>query len=267
MPCRQVSTFNGTAASSGSYTTEADCLNACKEGACCEGTTCTVKPACQCQGTGKVFKGVGTVCSPNPCLCCNANGTPKSGSGCQQCWCFCGEGAAAYPRFINVSLAGTYKMLRPIFTPVPGGAMETGKEFKDKSFSCNVTLSVLSTPSKSNCPAWMYGTGSAYLPLGTGGADGFVLIDYPTFPSVTSAQFGVRIDLRDLSEGTAYTDWKTSGEYIAGSQEAIASVGIQTSGTCFSDILMSFTAFTDLLVNGAEVRVLQLSGSITGVQA
>jgi len=50
-----------------SYATEADCLQACKEGACCDGTTCTVKPQCQCQGAGKVFKGVGTTCSPNPC--------------------------------------------------------------------------------------------------------------------------------------------------------------------------------------------------------
>jgi hypothetical protein len=52
-----------------SYTTEADCLNACKEGACCEGTACSVKPQCQCQGTGKVFKGVGTTCTAG--LCCD----------------------------------------------------------------------------------------------------------------------------------------------------------------------------------------------------
>jgi hypothetical protein len=38
-------------------------------GACCEGTTCSVKPQCQCQGAGKVFKGVGTVCAGNPCVC------------------------------------------------------------------------------------------------------------------------------------------------------------------------------------------------------
>lgn len=55
-----------------SYTTEADCLNACREGACCEVTTCSVKPQCQCQGTGKVFKGVGTVCTPNPCCSCES---------------------------------------------------------------------------------------------------------------------------------------------------------------------------------------------------
>jgi hypothetical protein len=94
-----------------------------------------------------------------------------------------------------------------------------------------------------------------------------VLIDYPTFPAPTLAHFGVRIELQDNSEGTAYADWKTSGAYIAGSQETIASVGAQTSGTCFSDMLKSFTGFGGLLVDGAEVTVLQISGSITGVQA
>jgi hypothetical protein len=124
--------------SSGPFATEADCLNACKEGACCEGTTCTVKPQCQCVPSGvccgpdtvdvsgtsaprcrsesesqciqrggtwvvggncvrseksgaegawcasltgtpsKVFKGVGTVCTPNPCGCCG-NGETIAG--------------------------------------------------------------------------------------------------------------------------------------------------------------------------------------------
>jgi hypothetical protein len=68
MPCSQQNSAPSPGAVS--YATEADCLNACKEGACCEGTTCSVKPQCQCQGAGKVFKGVGTTCSPNPCGCC-----------------------------------------------------------------------------------------------------------------------------------------------------------------------------------------------------
>ena len=69
MPCYQASNLPSGHSTSGraAYATEADCLNACKEGACCEGTACSIKPACQCQGTGKVFKGVGTVCSPDPC--------------------------------------------------------------------------------------------------------------------------------------------------------------------------------------------------------
>lgn len=78
MTCRQVSTY-GTAVGSGSpggggYATEAECLEACKEGACCEGATCTVKPQCQCQGAGQTFKGIGTTCSPNPCWCCSGGG-------------------------------------------------------------------------------------------------------------------------------------------------------------------------------------------------
>ena len=71
MPCYQSNSLPSGVTTTGrtSYATEADCLNACKEGACCEGTTCSVKPACQCQGAGKVFKGVGTTCTPNPCFC------------------------------------------------------------------------------------------------------------------------------------------------------------------------------------------------------
>lgn len=67
MPCRQVSTYNGLTGSGkaggGGYATEVECNQACREGACCEGTTCSVKPQCQCQGAGKTFKGVGTTCS------------------------------------------------------------------------------------------------------------------------------------------------------------------------------------------------------------
>lgn len=72
MPCRQVSTFNGIPGSGqtggGGYATEAECLQACKEGACCESNgTCSVKPQCQCQETGQTFKGVGTVCTSSVC--------------------------------------------------------------------------------------------------------------------------------------------------------------------------------------------------------
>lgn len=82
MPCYQSTTLPSGVTTTGrtSYATEADCLQACKEGACCEGTTCTVKPACQCQGEGKVFKGVGTVCSLGACtlLCSPGCAAPES---------------------------------------------------------------------------------------------------------------------------------------------------------------------------------------------
>jgi hypothetical protein len=72
MPCYQLPNLPGGVTTTGrtSYTTEAECNQACKEGACCEGTTCTVKPQCQCQGAGKVFKGVGTVCANGICTPC-----------------------------------------------------------------------------------------------------------------------------------------------------------------------------------------------------
>lgn len=73
MPCYQPTNFPPGFTTTGrtSYTTEAECNQACKEGACCgvDGTVCTVRPQCQCQGAGQVFKGVGTVCTPNPCTC------------------------------------------------------------------------------------------------------------------------------------------------------------------------------------------------------
>jgi len=242
------------------------CFSPNLQGACCEGTTCTVKPACECQGTGQTFKGVGTTCATNPCGCCNADGTPKQGSGCAQCWCFCGDGAAAYPRFINVTLSGTYQMFRPKYVAVPGGFQESGREYRDKSFSCSITLSAISTPSRSNCPGWTYGTGSARLPLGNGGATGYVLIDYPTFPSTTSAQFGVRVEIGDLSEFSSYSDWRTSGFYILGSQLPITSTGVQKSGTCFSDIAGSFTASPNGVPNDTATFAV-VNGSIAGLQA
>ena len=78
MPCYQSTNLPSGFTTTGrtSYTTEADCLNACKEGACCEGTSCSVKPACQCQGSGKVFKGVGTVCATNTCCCTSRSSFP-----------------------------------------------------------------------------------------------------------------------------------------------------------------------------------------------
>ena len=81
MPCVQVTTSPATYQSgqpcpsvgpfsSGGFATEAQCREACKEGACCESNgTCNVRPQCQCQGAGQTFRGVGTTCTPNPCGC------------------------------------------------------------------------------------------------------------------------------------------------------------------------------------------------------
>ncbi len=81
MPCRQITgasppsylASDGPLRSGTAYRTEAECNQACQEGACCEGTTCTVKPQCQCQGAGQTFNGVGTTCaSVSSSSCCNS---------------------------------------------------------------------------------------------------------------------------------------------------------------------------------------------------
>jgi hypothetical protein len=101
MPCYQPNTLpqGVTTAGRTGYATEAECLQACKEGACCEvGTagfppTCTVKPQCQCQGTGKTFKGIGTACTGS---CSECLGTRSA------CYCYCTAQGGKLPRFINV---------------------------------------------------------------------------------------------------------------------------------------------------------------------
>ena len=107
MPCYQQPPFAGATPAGGtssSYTTEADCLNACKEGACCEGTTCSVKPQCQCQGDGKKFQGIGTVCAADTCQFCTVNGFPKTGSGVSKCYCYCTVNGGTIPEFVNITI-------------------------------------------------------------------------------------------------------------------------------------------------------------------
>ena len=90
MTCRKVASWNGRSPAGrfagvdsagvpfysdtlGRYATEEECKSACGEGACCDGTTCSIKPQCQCQGAGKTFKGVGTTCSDTVGFCCGAD--------------------------------------------------------------------------------------------------------------------------------------------------------------------------------------------------
>jgi hypothetical protein len=80
MPCYQSNNLPSGVTTTGrtGYTTEADCNQACGDGACCEGASCSVKPQCQCQGAGKTFKGVGTTCTPNPCSLCGCDDLSKA---------------------------------------------------------------------------------------------------------------------------------------------------------------------------------------------
>jgi hypothetical protein len=120
MPCYQSTNLPAGGSTTGriAYATEQECLEACKEGACCTGTTCSVRPQCQCQGAGQTFKGIGTTCTPNPCVgpccvagvcslktvaeCASLGGTMQSGTACS---CFtCGT----RPVGLSVTIEQTY---------------------------------------------------------------------------------------------------------------------------------------------------------------
>ena len=105
MPCYQSTSLPSGVTTTGrtSYKTEAECNQACKEGACCEGTTCSVKPQCQCVGDDKKFRGVGTTCAADTCQFCTPQGVPKPNSGVGICYCYCTANGGTVPRFANVT--------------------------------------------------------------------------------------------------------------------------------------------------------------------
>jgi hypothetical protein len=82
MPCYQRSNFPAGLSITGrtGYKSETECVNACQEGACCEGTTCTVKPACQCQCTTG-----GKCCGPDTATVGGVTGQVCRGGTKQEC--------------------------------------------------------------------------------------------------------------------------------------------------------------------------------------
>lgn len=124
MTCRKVAEYNGRAGKQrlvgqtpsgpvfAPYRTEAECLQACRDGACCEGTTCSVKPQCQCQGDDKKFQGIGTVCAADTCQFCFVNGFPKPGSGVSRCYCYCRVNGGTIPQFVNVTINWSFSATR-----------------------------------------------------------------------------------------------------------------------------------------------------------
>lgn len=134
MTCYQTSSAQQAPATSPRYRTQAECLQACKEGACCETvngvTTCSVKPQCQCQGAGKTFKGVGTTCESTNGACCRGNScSVKPQCECQgsgntfkgvgttcspnPCLCYCPDGQSVQPDTIVWSWYGGSAYLPP----------------------------------------------------------------------------------------------------------------------------------------------------------
>lgn len=90
----------------------------CEDGAAGSPPTCSIRPSCDCEGTGKVFKGVGTTCTPNPCCIT-----------CDQC-----PSPMCIPRYVVVQISGT----------IPGEVQFLPNaffRFPSISFSETITLS------------------------------------------------------------------------------------------------------------------------------
>jgi hypothetical protein len=250
MPCYQSTNLPGGFSTTGrtSYATEADCLQACKEGACCEGTSCTVKPQCQCQGTGKVFKGVGTVCEPGTCLCCNTDGTPKQSGDCatvSPCWCLCGEGSAAYPRFVNVSISFTYTVYRFV------SQFPLVIESKEKTVSgATFTMTLAGEPSRDQCPQWTAGVGffGIIMPIPIslgGGAEGvFQLVIVEDQSQALAWRLSGAV--RDISEAPTWTTALLTGSGISPTAYGVGGGGSvggpYASGACFSAMSTPYAA-------------------------
>jgi hypothetical protein len=107
MPCYQSTNLPAGGSTTGrtAYATEQECLEACKEGACCQGTTCSVRPQCQCQGTGQTFHGVGTTCNPSPCCQDSAVAVLVTVSGYRDCLAT-GQRITAIPRSMTCMPGG-----------------------------------------------------------------------------------------------------------------------------------------------------------------
>lgn len=216
MTCRNVSEYNGKAGrqklvfqtASGPvyapFATEAECLAACKEGACCEGTTCTVKPACQCQGAGKTFKGVGTTCAGISGACCEdgpagspptcsiktscecvGNGKTFKGVGstcadgtcCKTCTTSC-QSPMCIPRYVVVSFsATTQEYVAYIFNQmcrVPAltfGGSATLSGYYNTEYPCGRYIA-----SFEGSAASLFNGSAVYVQAGPGGIDGYVRV-------------------------------------------------------------------------------------------
>lgn len=277
MPCYQSTNLPGGFSTTGrtSYKTEAECLQACQEGACCEGTTCSVKPACQCVPAGvccgpdvatvagvsksvcrnesqsectqrggtwvvggacrgsdelnftagpycdtltggapnKVFKGVGTTCTPNPCV------TP-----CIPC---CESGLS--PSYINVTLA----------TSVTGvvcrqtTATTTAGPYPDYTASKTVTLSKALVPENNPfaaCYRWTFAEDydSQWAQQG-----------YPQRSDPIATYITIMI-AKDCS-GAACAMWWSVSQSVTLSGLDLGRVGLSNGSTCltspYSDVL------------------------------
>ena len=239
-----VAGFSGRGAD-GAYKTQADCLQACKEGACCEDTTCTVKPQCQCQGTGQVFKGVGTTCASLNVACCEDGpvGSPPTcsiktscecvgagkkivGAGascenvncCRSCLLFNCLSPACIPQYVTATYSVTF----------PGQWLHEVSSYIDAfTISGTVTLSLV-TLNPHPCGRYVFQsatTAGPYLSV-TGEAGGSY---------ITVRRGFQRVEFRDYDNGAGGVVqhwWGTTSPTASASGE-MATLGLESYGNAF----------------------------------
>ena len=243
MPCRQVSTYNGTTGSGktggGGHATEADCLQACREGACCEGTTCTVKPQCQCQGTGKVFKGVGTTCEGNPCAC------------------YCDGGSPVPESIYAVLSGGTLWDQVVILNRLPGGASASwssgmdaagfnasffsaiGTWWESKSFSNCRTFYAMLSGQATECPTASLSSRFTTSPVKDNSIGGYILL------AIDNSGYGncmTVLPTKVVTQNGNQCCWGLAGDSV--------SYGVTSFGVCSAGFSVSWSQGYGAIISG-----------------
>jgi len=216
--------------SSGGHKTEADCNQACKEGACCEGTSCTVKPQCQCQGAGKVFSGVGTVCTPNPCLC------------------YCDSGSLVPESIYAVLSGGTLWDQVVILNRIPGGASVSwnsgmdaagfnvahfraiGTWWATKSFSSCKTFYAMLSGQATECPTGSLSSRFTTSPVKDNTVGGYILL---AIDNSGSGNCSVVLPTKVVAQDGRQCCWGPASDSV--------SVSVTSFGVCSAGFSVSYT--------------------------
>lgn len=156
---------SGEAASLTRHRTQEDCLNACKEGACCEGGSCTVKPKCRCQctagsccgpDTAPYYDGITTaslpVCRSESKSACEARG------GSFRCGVFCSGGGLAGDAAAGAGL-NPIAVCRPADRPPIAEPV-----FKGVGTTCTGTSGYCCGPDTWQAQALIVGSGTVSFP-------------------------------------------------------------------------------------------------------
>jgi hypothetical protein len=139
---------------------------------------------------------------------------------------------------------------------------------KIKTFSATLTLSVISTPSRTNCPLWRYGARDT-TPIGGNGMTGEISVAAYE-KSATEGYITFEIMARDVSESSGFNaqSWAPGWSigvplgFVFQAYEPRAFSGRYLSGTCMTDMVGKQVSTIGFTGDDREATV-----TINGVQA